>query len=561
MRGHSGGRDDRPAACQESRLPDSSPNSPEPPRRALPTAAFAPLADPVFRTLWIVWVTANACMSMNDVAAAWLMTSLTTSPVMVALVQTAATMPVFLLGLPSGALADILDRRRYLIATQFWVAGTASLLGLAIVSDAINPTLLLVLVFANGIGFAMRWPVYSAVVAELVPRTQLPAALALNGLAMNASRIVGPALAGALIASVGTAWVFAVNAALSVLAGLLVLRWKREQKASALPGERFLGAMRVGVQYVRQSAAMRAVLIRATIFFAQSAALIALLPLVARGMPGGSAGTYTLLFAALGFGAIVSVFMLPRLRQKRTRDELIRDGSLVQAAAMVAAGFSPNVYVAVPVMLVGGFAWLTVANSISISAQLALPNWVRARGMSTFQVALMGGAGIGAAVWGQVAALADVRTALATAAVSGGIALWLTRHYRVEGVAEEDLTPSAAWTPPVTSQPIDPDAGPVMTTIEYRIDPARAGEFRRVMQESRSSRLRQGALSWELFRDTSDPGRFLEYFVDESWVEHLRRFDRVTAGDVALRARRLAFHLGERPPVVTRCIAEAVDRH
>jgi MFS family permease/quinol monooxygenase YgiN len=480
---------------------------------------------------------------------------------MVALVQTAATMPVFLLGLPSGALADILDRRRYLIATQFWVAGTATLLGLAIVSDAINPTLLLVLVFANGIGFAMRWPVYSAVVAELVPRTQLPAALALNGLAMNASRIVGPALAGALIASVGTAWVFAVNAALSVLAGLLVLRWKREQKASALPGERFLGAMRVGVQYVRQSAAMRAVLIRATIFFAQSAALIALLPLVARGMPGGSAGTYTLLFAALGFGAIVSVFMLPRLRQKRTRDELIRDGSLVQAAAMVAAGFSPNVYVAVPVMLVGGFAWLTVANSISISAQLALPNWVRARGMSTFQVALMGGAGIGAAVWGQVAALADVRTALATAAVSGGIALWLTRHYRVEGVAEEDLTPSAAWTPPVTSQPIDPDAGPVMTTIEYRIDPARAGEFRRVMQESRSSRLRQGALSWELFRDTSDPGRFLEYFVDESWVEHLRRFDRVTAGDVALRARRLAFHLGERPPVVTRCIAEAVDRH
>jgi quinol monooxygenase YgiN len=201
-----------------------------------------------------------------------------------------------------------------------------------------------------------------------------------------------------------------------------------------------------------------------------------------------------------------------------------------------------------------------VANSISISAQLALPNWVRARGMSTFQVALMGGAGIGAAVWGQVAALTDVRTALAAAAVSGGLALWMTRGYRVEGVVEEDLTPSAAWKLPVTSQPIDPDAGPVMTTIEYRIDPARAGEFRRVMEESRSSRLRQGALSWELFRDTSDPGRFLEYFVDESWVEHLRRFDRVTAADVALRARRLAFHLGERPPVVTRCIAETVGR-
>ncbi|MBX3612843.1 MAG: MFS transporter [Burkholderiaceae bacterium] len=526
----------------------------------MPAAAFAPLADPVFRTLWVVWFTANVCMSMNDVAAAWLMTSLTTSPVMVALVQTAATLPVFLLGLPSGALADILDRRRYFVVTQFWVAATALLLCLAIVSDAINPTLLLLLVFANGIGLAMRWPVYSAIVPGLVPRVQLPAALALNGLAMNASRIAGPVLAGALIAGAGTAWVFVVNAVLSVIAGFLILRWKTVEEPSALPGERFLGAMRVGVQYVRQSAAMRAVLVRVMNFFGQSTALIALLPLVARGMHGGSAGTYTLLFASLGFGAILSVFMLPHMRHRRTRDELIRDGSVVQAAAMIAAGFAPNVYVAVPVMVVAGMAWLTVANSISIAAQLALPNWVRARGMSTFQVALMGGAGAGAALWGQVAALTDVRTSLAVAAVTGVAALWLTRGYKVEGGAEEDLTPSQSWKAPVTALPVEPDAGPVMTTIEYRIDPARADEFRAVMQESRRSRLRQGALSWELFRDTNDPGRYLEYFVDESWVEHLRRFDRVTAADVALRARRLAFHLGEQPPVVTRYIAEPV-RH
>ncbi|MFO1299129.1 MAG: MFS transporter [Burkholderiaceae bacterium] len=527
---------------------------------ALPAAAFAPLADPVFRTLWVVWFTANVCMSMNDVAAAWLMTSLTTSPVMVALVQTAATLPVFLLGLPSGALADILDRRRYFVVTQFWVAATALLLCLAIVSDAINPTLLLLLVFVNGIGLAMRWPVYSAIVPGLVPRVQLPAALALNGLAMNASRIAGPVLAGALIAGAGTAWVFVVNAVLSVIAGFLILRWKTVEEPSALPGERFLGAMRVGVQYVRQSAAMRAVLVRVMNFFGQSTALIALLPLVARGMHGGSAGTYTLLFASLGFGAILSVFMLPHMRHRRTRDELIRDGSVVQAAAMIAAGFAPNVYVAVPVMVVAGIAWLAVANSISIAAQLALPNWVRARGMSTFQVALMGAAGAGAALWGQVAALTDVRTSLAVAAVTGVAALWLTRGYKVEGGAEEDLTPSQSWKAPVTALPVEPDAGPVMTTIEYRIDPARADEFRAVMQESRSSRLRQGALSWELFRDTNDPGRYLEYFVDESWVEHLRRFDRVTAADVALRARRLAFHLGGQPPVVTRCIAEPV-RH
>ena len=541
-------------------MSDSPPREQETDGPALPAAAFAPLADPVFRTLWVVWFTANVCMSMNDVAAAWLMTSLTTSPVMVALVQTAATLPVFLLGLPSGALADILDRRRYFVVTQFWVAATALLLCLAIVSDAINPTLLLLLVFANGIGLAMRWPVYSAIVPGLVPRVQLPAALALNGLAMNASRIAGPVLAGALIAGAGTAWVFVVNAALSVIAGFLILRWKTVEETSALPGERFLGAMRVGVQYVRQSAAMRAVLVRVMNFFGQSTALIALLPLVARGMHGGSAGTYTLLFASLGFGAILSVFMLPHMRHRRTRDELIRDGSVLQAAAMVAAGFAPNVYVAVPVMVVAGIAWLTVANSISIAAQLALPNWVRARGMSTFQVALMGGAGAGAALWGQVAALTDVRTSLAAAALAGVAALWLTRGYKVEGGAEEDLTPSQSWKAPVTAVPVEPDAGPVMTTIEYRIDPARADEFRAVMQESRRSRLRQGALSWELFRDTNDPGRYLEYFVDESWVEHLRRFDRVTAADVALRARRLAFHLGDEPPAVTRYIAEPV-RH
>jgi MFS family permease/quinol monooxygenase YgiN len=539
-------------------LSDSPSTAPDKARSAFPASALQPLADPVFRSLWTVWVTANLCMSMSDVAAAWLMTSLTTSPVMVALVQTAATLPVFLLGLPSGALADILDRRRYFVVTQFWVAGTATLLCLAILTGAINPTLLLVLVFLNGVGMAMRWPVYSAIVPDLVPRTQLPAALALNGLAMNASRIVGPVLAGVLIAGAGTAYVFVVNAVLSIVAGLMILRWKSEQKASVLPGERFLGAMRVGVQYVRQSARMRAVLVRVTTFFAQSTALTALLPLVARGMDG-QAGTYTLLFASMGFGAILSVFLLPRMRQQRNADQLIRDGSCVQAAAMVVAGFAPNVYVAVPAMVVGGMAWLMVANSISIAAQLALPNWVRARGMSTFQVALMGGAGAGAALWGQVAAWTDVRTSLAAAAVAGVIALWLTRRYRVEGGAEEDLTPSAAWTAPVTTRPVDPDAGPVMTTIEYHIDPARADEFRAVMAESRRSRLRQGALSWELFHDTAVPGRYLEYFVDESWVEHLRRFDRVTVFDVALRARRLSFHIGDRPPQVTRCIAEPVE--
>ena len=520
-------------------------------------SAWAPLYQPIFRRLWGVSVVANICLWMNDVAAAWMMTSLSGSPAMVALVQTASTLPVFLLGLPSGALADIVDRRRYLMVTQFWVAGSATLLGLAVVSGAINPTLLLVLVFANGLGLAMRWPVYSAIVPELVPRAQLPAAMALNGVGMNASRIIGPIVAGLLIAGAGTQWVFVLNAALSLVSGLAIVGWRRERKISALPGEQFLGAIRVGAQYVRQSARMRTVLLRVSLFFAQSAALVGLLPVIARQMPGGSAGTYTVMLAAMGAGAIMSAFLLPRWRAAHPHDELIRRGTLAHAAAILVAAFAPNVWVALPAMVVAGLAFLTVANTLAVSAQLSLPDWVRARGMSVYQMALMGGSALGAAFWGQVATFTSIRTSLVLAAIAGTTALWLTRRQRIEDAPIEDLTPSRRLKAPVAQWTFDPSDGPVLTTIEYRVDPARADEFRAVMEETRRRRVSRGALSWELFRDTTDPGRFIEYLVDESWTEHLRRFERLTATDEALRDRRLSFHLGEEPPVIRRCIADS----
>lgn len=505
--------------------------------------------------LWLVWATANVCLWMNDVAAAWLMTSLTTSPMLIALVQTASALPVFLLGIPSGALADILDRRRYFMATQFWVAGNAAVLVVVSALDMLTANALLLLTFTNSIGLAMRWPVFAAIVPELVPRSHLPAALALNAVAMNGSRVIGPLVAGSLIAAAGSHYVFALNCVLSVACGIAITRWKRERKPSVLPGERFIGAMRLGWQYVRESRRMRASMVRAASFFLHSTALLALLPLVAKGLEGGGAGTFTLLLSSMGVGAILAATWLPHMRHRWDRDQVATGGSIVHALAVLAVAFSPNAWVAAPAMLVGGVGWILTANSVAIAAQLALPDWVRARGMSMFQMAIMGSSALGAVIWGKLAEWTSVPASLAVAAVSLLAVLALTRSYQLDGASEDDLSPTRPWDEPVPSRAIDAEEGPVMVTIEYTIDPDKAREFEAIMSESRSARLRQGAVSWGLFEDLHQPGRFVEYFACSTWVDYLRRFDRFTAADERLQERRYALHIGAEAPRVSRYVA------
>src|SRR5688572_2147024 len=472
-------------------------------------SAWAPFRIRTFRMLWTVWFTANVCLWMNDVAAAWMMTSLTTSPVLIALVQTASSLPVFLLGIPSGALADILDRRRYFMATQLWVAVNAAILFMVAVFGLITAPLLLALVFTNGIGLAMRWPVFAAIVPEVVPRAQLQSALALNGVAMNASRVIGPLVAGAIIAAAGSEFVFALNFVLSVAAGVALFLWKRESKPSVLPGERFLGAMRVGWQYVRESRRMKDAIVKTATFFLHSTALLALLPLVAKQL-GEGAGAYTMLLSAMGLGAILAAVQITRLRSRWNRDQLVVGGSIVQAACTALVAFAHHWWIAVPAMFIAGMAWILVANSVTLSAQLALPDWVRARGMSIYQMAIMGSSALGAVIWGRIAESSSVPASLAVAAGSMLVFLAFTRGRTLEGTAEEDLTPTHPWDEPVPSRPVDAQEGPVMVTIEYVIDPKRVGEFEAVMAESRSARLRHGAMSWGMFEDVQQPGRFVE---------------------------------------------------
>ncbi len=493
----------------------------------MPTpAALQPLKDATFRGLWLAWLAANLTMWMNDVAAAWLMTSLTTSPVMVALVATASTLPVFLLGLPSGALADIVDRRRYFAATQLWVSIVALLLAALAAAGLLTAPLLLLLTFANGI-------------------------------AMNLSRVIGPVLAGALLAASGPASVFALNVLLAAGAFVLILRWPSTQKASSLPGERFVGALRTGVNFALQSPRLKVILLRIFLFFFQSTALMALLPLVAKRLHGGGPGSFTLMLSCAGVGAIVAALYFPRWRERFDRDAFVRIGTVVHAAISSLVVAVPAPWLALPAMVLLGMAWISVANSLTVSAQMAMPDWVRARGMSIYQMALMGGAAAGSLVWGQVAALVGLGGAVWAAAAFGVVVLAATRRLSVEGGREPDYTPASITPPPEPAFAIAADEGPVMVTVEYQIDPARADAFAAVMQRTRRARLRQGALSWGLFRDVAVPGRYVEYFVDENWVEHQRRLERFTAFDAGLREERLAFHTGPEPPRVRRYVGDS----
>ncbi|MDB5869982.1 MAG: arabinose transporter permease [Polaromonas sp.] len=388
--------------------------------------------------LWLAWLAGNMTMWMNDVSAAWLMAQLTEGPMMVALVQASASLPLFLLGLPSGALADLVNRKRLYAFAQFWIALVSAALAVLAAGGWLTANWLLLLCFANGIGLALRFPVFSAIIPTLVPREQLTSALTLNALAINVSRIAGPLLAGVVIASFGMAAVFALNAALSILSCMLILKSGPNSGQPAQRGEGMLATMRGGMVFVRQSALMRNVLLRVFEFFLHSVGLIALLPLVAKGL-NADATTYTLLLASLGVGAVLSAVTFPRVSDSASRDRVIAVGVMLYALATTVAALAPSIWVLAPALALSGGVWLCVVNTFTMSAQLVLPNHMRARGMAIYQMAIMGGSALGAALWGQVASHFSIKTALLASAAMSLVVLWRSRHISVQTAAHPEL--------------------------------------------------------------------------------------------------------------------------
>jgi len=522
----------------------------------LSLSAWAPLRQPVFRMLWIASVVSNIGSWMHEVGAGWLMTTLSPSPLMVALVQAATSAPVFLLALPAGALADIVDRRRYLIASQLWMMAAAGLLGVLTLAGVTTAMTLLAFTFALGIGTAMMMPAWGAITPELVPRAELHAAIGLNSVGMNVARSVGPAIAGFIVAATGPGLVFILNAA-SFLAVIVALKnWQNAPSHNELPAERMFGAMRAGLRYARHSPELRAVLTRGAGFFVFASASWALLPLVVRQELKRGPGTFGLFLACLGVGAIAGALLLPRVRTRLSRDGIVAGATALYAIAMLALAHSVSVYEAGAAMLLTGMAWISVVSSLMTAAQTALPGWVRARGLALFWVVFMGGMAVGSTLWGQVASWIGIPYALTAAALGALLGIAVTWKYRIGQHDETDLTPSVNWPTPILAADPEADPGPVMVTVEYRIDPAAATEFTRVMhQRMRRIRRRDGAFMWELFSDADHPERMVECFMVESWLEHLRQHERVTVADRNVIKQMRAYHLGSEPPRVTHLIA------
>ena len=527
----------------------------------LETNGFEPLRLPLFRDRWIAATVSNVGSWMQDTAGTWLMTSLTSSPLLIALMQTAASLPVVVLGLLAGATADIIDRRRLLIFWQAWMLVAVAVLSVLTFPGVIGPLWLLGLTFMLNIGTAMNNPAWSAIVPELVPREMLADAVTLNSVSNNLARALGPALGGLMVAGFavathGAGSVFLLNSISFVGVIWVLYNWKRNPIfKSALPAERLVGSMRSALRYIRHAPALRTTLIRVFMFTFFVSAVWALLAVVAkRDLHQGAMG-YGILNGSLGLGAVTGASLMSRIRRRVSADVIIAVATCVFVVTLTVMAFVHRPWIVILSLMCAGFGWTSTMSTMNISVQLSVPAWVQARALGSFQMTFQGGMALGSVLWGFIAEHASTPIALACAGVGLLVSLPLALKLHILRGELPDLSPYVYKRPvPKLAFTDDPDDGPVRVSIEYRVKPEDYEAFTAAMHKLRAVRMRDGALRWAIFRDVTDPTRLNETFLVESWMDYLRQRERFTASDHAIRDAAWKYHQGPEPPVISHMI-------
>ncbi|MFC9994215.1 MFS transporter [Nocardia sp. NPDC127526] len=512
-----------------------------------PVSAWAPLASKVYRALWVAQLASNLGTWMQTVGAQWLLVDEPNAAMLVSLVQTATTLPVVLLVIPSGVLADLIDRRRLLIGAQSAMAVIALVLAVSTARGYTTPGVLLGLLFLMGCGSALTMPTWQSIQPELVPREQIPAASALNGLSVNSARAVGPAIAGVLVAAAGPSFVFALNAVSFIGIVLVLISWRRPVREEKLPQERPFAALQAGMRFVRSGPAIRRVLLRSVLFIIPASAVWALLPVVAHERLGLSSAGYGLMLGALGIGAVLGGVSFARLRARLTATRMLTLSALLFGGATLVLALVEHLVVVLPVLLIAGIGWPLAMSTLNSTMLLMLPSWVRARGMSVYTLVFMGGQAVGSLLWGAVGNALGIQSALLIAAgllaFCAASLLWWPIRQDATGF---DLTPMAFWPEPdIVCEP-DPADGPVLVLRRYHVPSEVTEEFVTAMARVGRSRQRTGAMEWRLYRDVGVADQYVEAFVVRSWAEHMHQHEvRLTAQDLRGEQEVAKYTLGE----------------
>ncbi len=510
------------------------------------TGALAPLKNRPFAWLWLGVLISSIGAWAQTVGAQWLFVNDPHGATIVSLVQTATMLPMMLLALPGGVLADAFDRRGLLLGIQCYFVVVALVLAVLAALGQLPPALLLAFTFAIGMGTALQLPTWQPLITELVPRAQIPAATRLDMVNVNVSRAVGPAIAGGIIAVWGVPPVFFFNAACVGLLGLVLVLWRRPPTtANTGPRERFLPALRAGGRYVRHVPVVRLIFVRLALFVMPAAAMWALLPLIASRQLGLPASGYGLLFVALGIGAVTAALGLGRIRARLSANSVLTLSTLLFAVAFALVMVAPGLWSAGPLLVVVGFGWTAVASTLMAELQLFLPGWVRARALAVNLMVFAGSQALAAPVWGLVAQYAGLSVAVY---VSAGLLLlvaaagaWLP----LPQGRPADPSPVRYWGEPILGFDPDPGAGPVQVMVRYEVRPADQDAWLAAMRDLRRSRLRSGAFRWELYRVGERPDHFVEIFAIPSWEEHERQHrSRLTADDRTAEEAAFAFAVG-----------------